>query len=167
MDALALPAGRTVAVTGATGALGGYQIQLARADGLRLVADAAHADEDLVRTLGADLVVRRGDGVAAASASRWAVSINRRMVGTMGRPNRSENERGSVQLDRLAGNDVYDCFRHVGDVITNALKVMTHEQGVRPTGRQGRILDHPVQDIAKEGSIRGIDAIVKQAHGPC
>ena len=32
--------------------------------GLTVVADASEADEDLVRSLGADLVVRRGDDVA-------------------------------------------------------------------------------------------------------
>ncbi|WP_433803591.1 NADP-dependent oxidoreductase [Actinomycetospora sp. CA-084318] len=64
LDLLALPAGATLAVTGAAGAFGGYVVQLATQDGLRVVADAAEADEHLVRDLGADLVVRRGDGVA-------------------------------------------------------------------------------------------------------
>ncbi|GAA5151186.1 NADP-dependent oxidoreductase [Pseudonocardia eucalypti] len=63
LDALALAPGDTVAVTGAAGTLGGYVIQLAKADGLRVVADAKPADEALVRELGADHVVARGDGV--------------------------------------------------------------------------------------------------------
>ena len=63
LDLLALPAGATLAVTGAAGSFGGYAIQLAKADGLRVVADASEADEELVRGLGADVVVRRGDGV--------------------------------------------------------------------------------------------------------
>jgi NADPH:quinone reductase len=66
LDALNVTAGQTVAVSGAAGALGGYLIQLARADGMRVVADAAPADERLVRSLGADMVVTRGDGIAAA-----------------------------------------------------------------------------------------------------
>ncbi|MFI5709614.1 hypothetical protein [Kribbella sp. NPDC051620] len=41
LDLLALPAGRTVAVTGAAGAFGGYAVQLAKSDGLRVLADAA------------------------------------------------------------------------------------------------------------------------------
>jgi NADPH2:quinone reductase len=53
-----------LAVSGAAGALGGYVVQLAKADGLIVVADAAEADEQLVRELGADVVVRRGEGVA-------------------------------------------------------------------------------------------------------
>ncbi len=64
LDLLALPAGATIAVTGAAGAFGGYAVQLAKADGLQVVADASEADEELVRRLGADIVVRRGDDVA-------------------------------------------------------------------------------------------------------
>lgn len=65
LDTLALAPGRTVAVTGAAGAFGGYVVQLAKADRLTVVADASEADEELVRSLGAHVVVRRGDGVAA------------------------------------------------------------------------------------------------------
>ncbi len=64
LDLLALQPGQTLAVTGAAGAYGGYVVQLAKADGLRVIADASEADEQLVRDLGADEVVRRGDGVA-------------------------------------------------------------------------------------------------------
>lgn len=64
LDLLQLPAGSTVAITGAAGAVGGYAVQLAKADGLRVIADAGEADESLVRTLGADEIVRRGDDVA-------------------------------------------------------------------------------------------------------
>lgn len=64
LDLLSLAPGSTLAVTGAAGTYGGYVVQLAKADGLRVIADAAEADEDLVRSLGADVVVRRGDDVA-------------------------------------------------------------------------------------------------------
>ncbi len=64
LDKLALQPGRTLGVLGAAGAFGGYVVQLAKADGLRVVADASEADEDLVRQLGADIVVRRGEGIA-------------------------------------------------------------------------------------------------------
>ena len=64
LDQLALAPGQTLAVTGAAGAYGGYVIQLAKQDGLRVVADASEADEALVRSLGADIVVRRGVEVA-------------------------------------------------------------------------------------------------------
>jgi NADPH:quinone reductase len=64
LDLLALTPGDTLAVTGAAGALGGLTIQLATAEGLRVIADASEADASLVADLGADVVVRRGDDVA-------------------------------------------------------------------------------------------------------
>jgi NADPH2:quinone reductase len=64
LDLLALSAGQTLAVTGAAGAYGGYVIQLAKSEGLIVVADASEADRQLVASLGADIVVRRGDDVA-------------------------------------------------------------------------------------------------------
>src|SRR3954468_23445891 len=65
LDLMGLQPGQVVAVTGAAGAFGGYVVQLAKADGLTVVADASEADEELVRSLGADVVVGRGDDVAA------------------------------------------------------------------------------------------------------
>lgn len=64
LTALDVPAGGTIAVSGAAGAFGGYVVQLAKADGLRVLADASGADDELVRSLGADEVVRRGGAVA-------------------------------------------------------------------------------------------------------
>jgi NADPH2:quinone reductase len=64
LDQLNLPPAATIAVTGAAGAYGGYVVQLAKADGLTVIADASPADEQLVRDLGADIVVARGDDVA-------------------------------------------------------------------------------------------------------
>ena len=64
LDLLDLRPGQVLAVTGAAGAYGGYVIQLAKQDGLTVIADAAAADEALIKSLGADIVVRRGDDVA-------------------------------------------------------------------------------------------------------
>jgi NADPH2:quinone reductase len=64
LDRLALRPGQTLGVTGAAGTLGGYVIELAKVDRLRVVADAAPGDEALVRRLGADDVVPRGPDVA-------------------------------------------------------------------------------------------------------
>jgi NADPH2:quinone reductase len=66
LDALALPPAATVAVTGGAGAVGGYAIQLAKADGLTVLADVAASDDKLVRSLGADVVVDRRAGLATA-----------------------------------------------------------------------------------------------------
>lgn len=64
LDLLGLSAGQTLAVTGAAGAYGGYVVQLAKADGLTVIADASDADRELVTSLGADIVIPRGDDIA-------------------------------------------------------------------------------------------------------
>jgi NADPH:quinone reductase-like Zn-dependent oxidoreductase len=64
LDGLGLRSGQTLLVTGAPGAFGGSVVQLAKAEGLRVIVDAAPADEELVRALGADEVVGRGEGLS-------------------------------------------------------------------------------------------------------
>ncbi|MET9244086.1 NADP-dependent oxidoreductase [Nonomuraea sp. NPDC003709] len=59
LDRLELAAGRTLLVTGAAGAVGGFAVQLAAARGLRVVAVAGAEDEPLVRGLGAEWFVPR------------------------------------------------------------------------------------------------------------
>ena len=70
LDRMALAPGSTIAVTGAAGSFGGYVVQLAKADGLTVVADASGADAELVRSLGADVVLPRGEGFADAVRER-------------------------------------------------------------------------------------------------
>jgi NADPH:quinone reductase-like Zn-dependent oxidoreductase len=65
LDLLRLSPGQTIAVTGAAGAYGGYVVQLAKTEGLTVIADASEADHTLVASLGADIVVRRGPDVAS------------------------------------------------------------------------------------------------------
>jgi NADPH:quinone reductase len=64
LDLLGLEPGQTLAVTGAAGAVGGYAVQLGKVAGLRVIADASEPDEQLVKGLGADVVVPRGPGFA-------------------------------------------------------------------------------------------------------
>ena len=61
LDLLALKPGDTLAVTGAAGAVGGYAIELGVAEGLRVIAVASPSDEALLKQLGAEAVVPRGD----------------------------------------------------------------------------------------------------------
>ena len=61
LDTLNLPEGSTLVVTGAAGILGGYVIQLAKADGLVVMADTSEEDDELVQSLGADIVKLRGE----------------------------------------------------------------------------------------------------------
>ena len=63
LDLLKLSPGQVIAV--AAGAYGGYVIQLAKAERLTVIADASEKDEKLVASLGADIIVRRGDDVAS------------------------------------------------------------------------------------------------------
>ena len=64
LDLLNLSPGQVLAVTGAAGAYGGYVIQLAKSEGLTVIADASDADRELVSSLGADIIVARGNDVA-------------------------------------------------------------------------------------------------------
>ena len=66
LELLDLPAGATLLVAGGAGLLASYVIPLAKRAGLRVLADAGPADEEFVRGLGADVVLPRGDGLAAA-----------------------------------------------------------------------------------------------------
>ena len=61
--------GRTLLVTGASGAVGGFAVQLAAREGVEVVADASNGDEERVRSLGAAQVLPRTaapDELAAA-----------------------------------------------------------------------------------------------------
>ncbi|MBZ3905407.1 NADP-dependent oxidoreductase [Streptomyces scabiei] len=64
LDCVALVPGATLAVTGAGGAVGGYVVELAAAEGLRVVAVASEQDEEWLRSRGAEAFVARGDDVA-------------------------------------------------------------------------------------------------------
>jgi NADPH:quinone reductase-like Zn-dependent oxidoreductase len=76
LDSLHLQPGQVLAVTGAAGAFGGYVIQLAKADGITVVADAADKDRDLVKQLGADVVLPRGDGFVEAIRERYLDGVD-------------------------------------------------------------------------------------------
>ena len=64
LDLLELSPGQVLAVTGGPGAYGGYVIELAKAAGLTVIADSSESDRALLETLGADVVVARGEGFA-------------------------------------------------------------------------------------------------------
>ena len=65
LDLLALPAGATILITGASGAVGGFATQLAASAGLHVIAMASSGDERWVAGLGADQVVPRDLDFAA------------------------------------------------------------------------------------------------------
>ncbi len=61
LDLLDLPAGSTLAITGAAGSVGGFATELARHRGLNVLAIAREADRAFVERTGAQLVVRGTD----------------------------------------------------------------------------------------------------------
>ncbi len=65
LDLLDLKPGQSLAVTGGPGAYGGYVIQLAKLEGLTVIADAAPKDEALLQELGADIIVPRTEDFPA------------------------------------------------------------------------------------------------------
>jgi NADPH:quinone reductase-like Zn-dependent oxidoreductase len=76
LDLLGLARGQVLAVTGAAGAYGGYVIQLAKNEGLTVIADASDADRQLVTSLGADIVVARGPDVAARFREHFPAGVD-------------------------------------------------------------------------------------------
>ena len=78
LDGMGLKPGQSLAVTGSAGALGGFVIQLAKADGLRVIADVSNApsDHELVRQLGADDLVARGAGFTDRVRKRYPEGVD-------------------------------------------------------------------------------------------
>ncbi|WP_433557836.1 NADP-dependent oxidoreductase [Pseudonocardia xinjiangensis] len=120
LDMLRLPPGRTLAVTGAAGAVGGYAVQLAKADGLRVLADASPSDEELVRRLGADVVVARGADVAerfrAAAPDGVDAVIDAALLGTAVLP--AIRPGGALALLRSTGEPGTDLLAGLPNGVT-------------------------------------------------
>lgn len=76
IEALSLPPGASVLVTGAVGAVGGYVIPLARREGLVVVADAKPGDAEYLRRIGAQDVVPRDEGMFVAVRERWPSGVD-------------------------------------------------------------------------------------------
>lgn len=138
LDLLSLEPGQVLAVTGSAGAYGGYVIQLAKHEGLHVIADAAEADEELIRSLGADEIVRRGTDVAARIRERFPEGV-----------------------DGLADGAVLD--EHVLPAVKDGGAVAT-VRGYRGDGRRG-LQVHPVWvfGIAEEREmLAGLSALAAE-----
>ncbi|MEU1390176.1 MULTISPECIES: NADP-dependent oxidoreductase [unclassified Nonomuraea] len=70
LDRTGVGPGGTLLVTGAAGAVGGYLVELAAVRGVRVVAAAGAADEELVRGFGAEWFVPREEDLAEAVRAR-------------------------------------------------------------------------------------------------
>ncbi len=75
--------GQWVLVTGASGGVGGGLIQLAKRRGARVIAIASAATVEVVKSVGADVVIDRGDGhlVAAVLDATGGVDVFADVVG--------------------------------------------------------------------------------------
>lgn len=113
LDTLDLPAGGTLAVTGAAGTLGGYVIQLAKQAGLVVIADSSDADFDLVEGFGADIIRLRGAGFAKAVREKFPDGVDALVD-------------GSVQLAEVMG-----AVKDGGTVITIRGDDGVQDRGVR------------------------------------
>ncbi len=65
LELMSLRPGQSIAVTGAAGMVGNYLVQLAKRQGLIVIADAAPKDMTLVQSLGPNQIIDRGDDIAA------------------------------------------------------------------------------------------------------
>jgi NADPH:quinone reductase-like Zn-dependent oxidoreductase len=63
LDALRLPSGAIILVTGAAGSVGAYTVALAAAQGLHVVALASEKDQDFLRAVGASTFISRDSDV--------------------------------------------------------------------------------------------------------
>ncbi len=120
LELVAAPAGCTVLITGASGAVGGFATQLAARRGLRVIALAADADEKWVAGLGAERVLPRSTdlgsvegvdavidavpiGAAAAGAVRdGGVAVFTRRVGELANERSIRVETPFVRSDPVA-----------------------------------------------------------------
>ncbi|WP_150294482.1 NADP-dependent oxidoreductase [Sphingobium estronivorans] len=83
IDLLGLKPGNTVLISGAAGTFGGYAVELAKEDGLVVIADASEADEGAVKGFGADVVLRRGDDLAGRVRERFPDGVDGAIDGAL------------------------------------------------------------------------------------
>lgn len=76
LDLVGAEAGQRLLVTGASGAVGGFVVQLAAARQIAVVAVASYGDEERVRGLGAAEVLPRTDDLASAVRERFPDGID-------------------------------------------------------------------------------------------
>jgi NADPH:quinone reductase len=76
LELLDLDADATLLVTGGAGLLASYVIPIAKLQGLRVLADAAPADAELVRSFGADVVLPRGDELVATALAEASGGVD-------------------------------------------------------------------------------------------
>lgn len=142
LDLLELSPGDTVAVVGAAGAVGAYAVQLAKAQSLRVIADASPKDTALVKALGADVVVPRGDQFASGVRQELPAGVD-----------------GLIDTAGIAWS-VVSVVRDDGRVAVSAPgAVLPNERGIVskrtfvPSYAQNRLALDQLRDLAESGQL--------------
>jgi|KBSSwiStaDraftv2_1062776.scaffolds.fasta_scaffold01307_5 NADPH:quinone reductase-like Zn-dependent oxidoreductase len=147
LDLLALPSGTWVAVTGAAGAVGGFAIEIAKADGLHVIADAKPADTELIRRLGADEVLLRGDGYAREIRETHADGVDAVIDAALlgGRIEPAIRTRGQLATLRSAGQNGTTPLPGRADIVIHEVVVLEYRfardklDALRELAEAGRI----------------------------
>ena len=83
LDTLDLAPGSKIVVTGAAGTFGGYAVELAKEAGLFVIADASDSDRAAVADFGADLILPRGDNLAARVRAQFPAGVDGAIDGAL------------------------------------------------------------------------------------
>lgn len=145
LDLLGLPAGASVLVTGAAGAVGGYAVQLAVLRGLRVVALAGAGDEDLVRRLGATHFLARTDAPAQQTRALVPGGVD-----------------GVVDAAVL-GIRAHDAVREGGAYVT--LIPGTEPAGLRGTRTTGVAVRHHAGELAQLSTLARLGVLTPRVAG--
>ena len=101
LDLLKLSPGQVIAVTGAAGAYGGYIIQLAKAEGLTVIADASEKDEQLGVLLPLLMIVALGIAFRNQPERPVAVDVEEGPAATDVQAALTGNDRFQVRVANL------------------------------------------------------------------
>lgn len=134
LDLLELHEGQSLAVTGAAGAYGAYVVELALAEGLRVIADASPQDEELVRSLGVYEVVTRGDAVAVAIRELIPSGVDALADGAL---------QGKLVIPAIADGGGYAVVRGWNEEIERGISV--HRVMVRTESKNTAAMERLVQ----------------------
>lgn len=149
LDALGLHEGQSLAVTGAAGAYGAYVVELALAEGLRVIADASPKDEELVRSLGVYEIVPRGDSVAVAIRELVPEGVDALADGSL---------QGTVVIPAIADGGGYAVVRGWEGELDRGITV--HRILVSTAAKETAALERLVQQVeAGQLSLRVADVL--------
>jgi NADPH2:quinone reductase len=138
LDLTGLESGRTLLVTGASGGVGGFVLELARRRGIRTIAQCRPRDADRVRALASEVVV--ASEVAAGGAEVDGVEA--------GRVEASGVEASGVEAGRVEASGVEASGVEAGDDLGPAVRRLV-------PGGVDAVIDAAVLGITAHQALRG------------